>query len=323
MKRALVLGGGGHLGAGLVRALVDRGAAVTASTKGEGPRRNLDGIPHVRVTGDDNRDGTLESWADGHDLIIDAAAPYALDLHDPAQSHTARLQAAQQRMDRLIAIARKSGAILIYVGSILTMQNASTVQHRLIEAAHPYFKMKRTLQAQAIKAARTGQPVVVVNPSSLLGPWNLRPFHHCYVSAVLTGGMPASFPDTINVMDVRDAAETILRTTAAGWYGTPVPISGHDISVHDLTDLIVDLGGVRRPPRWRALAAGAAVLYSAEAAMGTIGLRSPYPSLPVLLTLASGPVRLGAVQQELGPAIRPLDRTITDEITWHRDRGCP
>lgn len=269
--------------------------------------------------------GQIEQWVPGHDVVFDAAAPYALDLHDPQKSHAARLEEAQDRMARLLDGTARAGATLVHVGSILTRDEtqASKLRRRIVDAAHPYFRMKRQMEGMAIKAARGGQPVVVVNPSSIMGPWNLRPFHHCYVSAVLTGRMPASFAETINVLDVRDAAEGILRVTEAGWLGRPVPIAGHDITVHDLTDMIVDRSGVRRPPRWPALAAGAAVLYAAETAMGAVGVRSPYPSLPVLLTLVSGPVRPGPEQQALGPRLRPLHETIIDEIAWHRGRGCP
>ncbi len=322
MRRVLVLGGGGHLGSALSHALTCRGARVTVATLKDGARANLDGLRVDRVQGDDNQAGTIEQWVPGHDLVIDCAAPYALDLHEPGKSHVARLTAAEDRMGRLLTAAQSNNAVLVHIGSILTLTSGGAVR-RMIESSHPYFRMKRRMQDLAIGAARSGQPVVVVNPASLLGPWNLRPFHHCYVSAVLTGGMPASFPETINVMDVRDAAETILRVTDAGWFGRPVPIVGHDVTVHDLTDKISRLGGVRRPPRWRALTAGAAILYAAETAMGVAGLRSPYPTLPVLLTLASGAVKIGQLQRALGPEIRPLEATLVDEISWHRSRGCP
>ena len=308
----------------MVRVLLDRDFEVKVSTRGTGTRQNLEGLRYNHVCGDDTRPGVLEDWVPGHELVIDAAAPYALDLHDQMQSHAQRLAAAEDRMTRLIASAAKAGATLVHIGSIMTdpASQQSSLKRRIVEAAHPYFKIKRRLQCMAVEAAQDGHPVVIVLPSSLLGPWNLRPFHHCYVSAVMSGGMPASFPEMINLVDVRDAAESIVRITEAGWLGRAVPIAGHDISVHDLTDQIVELAQVRRPPRWRALSAGAAVLYGAEAMLGSVGLRSPYPSLPVLLTLASGSVPMGAVQRSLGPPLRQLKETLSDEIEWHRARGC-
>lgn len=298
---------------------------MTASTRTAGPRANLADLNVARVDGDDTLAGHLENWVPGHRLVVDAAAPYALDLHDPQRSHADRLADAEDRMTRLLGAAAQSGATLVHVGSILTQEEkrSASLRRRIVEAAHPYFRLKRRLEKLAIDAALKGQAVAVVNPASLLGPWNLRPFHHCYVSAVLTGGMPASFAETINVLDVRDAAETILRVTEAGWFGRPVPVAGRNITVHDLTDMIVELGDARRPPRWPALAAGAAVIYAAETAMGSVGIRSPYPSLPVLLTLVSGPVHPGQVHKALGPVLRPLRETVADEIAWHRARGCP
>lgn len=321
MKRAVVLGGGGHFGSAICVALVAQGWQVCASTLRAGSRGVLDGLGAERRVGDDMAPGAMQALVTGADLVIDAAAPYALNLHDAGQSHRDRLDAAQHRMAQLLEVCRAEGAQLIYVGSYLTRPNPQAGRLAvLFEKAHPYFTMKRQLEKQALAAARKGQHVYIVNPTSFLGPGNLRPIEQCFVAAIMFGKMPASFPDVINVMDVRDAAQAIACLPDSGLIGTPVTLSGHDISVHELTDRICALAKVARPPRWRGLAAGAMVLYSAETLLALIGQDSAYPSLPVLLTMASHACPVSASQRALGAQPRPLNDTLRDEISWYRQR---
>lgn len=322
MPRALVLGGGGHLGATLCHLLQARGWEVVASTLGDGPRANLGSLPLERVTGDDAVPGRVADWAAGCSLIIDAAAPYGLSLRAPDQSDQQRIEHALIRMQQILTVVRGQGIPLAYVGSYLTAPDESRpVQDRVLSASHPYFRIKRALEAAVMGAAAEGAPVLCVNPTSFLGPGNLRPFSQCFVAAVMTGQMPASFPNVINVMDVRDAAEILIRASEQGFWGTRLMLSGHSVDVHGLTGQIAALSGARCPPRWRALGAGAAVMYAAEQLQAFWGGQSNYPVLPVLLTLASRAVPLSALQRELGGTPRPLEQTLRDEIDWYLARG--
>ncbi len=322
MSRALVLGGGGHLGSSLCRALVARGWDVVATTRTPGARANLQDLPVQHLHGDDAQPGRIAHWSEGAQLIVDAAAPYGLSLHEQGSSHRERITRAQTRMQQVLEAARGCGAGLIYIGSYLTTPDANRpILDRALAACHPYFRIKRTLEAQAMTAAQNGQPVVIANPTSFLGPGNLRTFRQCFVAAVLSGAVPASFPDQINVMDVRDTAEACLRCYKSGLFGVPVRLSGYNISVHDLTARISELGQGRLPPQWQGLGAAAAVLYWTENAAALLGRQAKHPALPVLLTLASRAVEIGPMQRGLGLQLRPLDDTLRDEITWYRQRG--
>lgn len=322
MTRALVLGGGGHLGSSLCQALVDRGWEVVATNRTPGPRANLMDLPVEQWHGDDSRPGQIEQWSHGVRLIVDAAAPYELSLHEAASSHRDRIDQAQARMQRLLQAARRAGAGLIYIGSYLTTPDTNRpVLDRALAACHPYFRIKRALEAQAMAAAQNGQPVVIANPTSFLGPGNLRAFRQCFVAAVLSGAVPASFPDEINVMDVRDTAELCLRSYEQGLFGIPIRLSGHNITVHDLTARISELGQGRLPAQWQGLGAAAAVLYWTENAAALVGRQARHPALPVLLTLASRAVEISSMQRGLGLPPRSLNETLRDEINWYRQRG--
>jgi len=89
--RALVLGGSGHVGNAVVRALLARGDAVTVARRGQTPADNLRGLAVAEVLGD--ADDAVGAWAVGHDAIIDAAAPYPWTLVERAAVVAARRRA--------------------------------------------------------------------------------------------------------------------------------------------------------------------------------------------------------------------------------------
>ncbi len=221
-----------------------------------------------------------------------------------------------------VKAARLSGAALIHIGSFVTSVPASGLQARLIHASHPYFAFKKVMRDLCLDAAHTGQPVGVAEPSALFGPGDLRDDRQSFVAGVLNGSLAVSPPDGVNVMDVRDMTEAVLRMAEQGWYGASVPLSGHNTTVAELAGMIAGIGGVRSPvglPRLAgALPLSAATLYAVETAAAPLGLSTP-PSLPALLTLAGAARQISPAQQALGVAPRPLAETISDEIAWRRD----
>ena len=316
MTRVLVLGGGGYIGAAVVAAAQTRGWDVALSTRSDRQRANISGNPE-RFVGDDANPADIENWAQSRDLIIDAAAPYALTLTEKGLSRAQRISAAKARMDGVLAAARRSGAALVHVGSFVTVTTPGSVTDRAARAAHPYFAMKYEMAAACLAAARMGQPVGLAAPTALFGPGDLRPDDQSFVGAVLTGLLQAAPTRIINVLDVRDAAEGALAAFEKGWLGVPIPLSGHDIAASDLGRLIAELGGVRAPVAMPGLAVGAAAMVAAEYAAAAAGLRAQ-ASLPALLTLVATSAAISPAQRAIGVAPRPLATTIADEIAWRR-----
>ncbi len=318
MKRLLVLGGG-FAGGAVAAAGLARGWEVAVSTRSPGPRVNLpDGVE--RLSGDDASED-VRKWSQGRDLIVDAAAPYALSLHQAGATRQTRINAASARMKTVLAAAADASAALIHIGSFVTMAPPSTTQGRMVHASHPYFAIKKVMADLCLSAAQSGQPVGVALPTALFGPGDLRGDDLSFVGGILAQKLAAAPPNDVNVVDVRDMAEAVLRMAEMGWFGASVALSGHNTTVADLGALIADLGGVSAPSRVpgiaQALPFSAAALYAVEAAAAPLGLATP-PALPTLLTLAGGCQPTSPAQQALGVTPRPLAETIADEIAWRR-----
>src|SRR5262245_42090778 len=83
IRRAVVLGATGHIGSAVVRQLVRRGAEVTAATRRSSATPNLRGLDITLSPGDADDPEQLDAWVEGHDLVVDAAAPYPVWLFRP------------------------------------------------------------------------------------------------------------------------------------------------------------------------------------------------------------------------------------------------
>ncbi|MDC3958375.1 NAD-dependent epimerase/dehydratase family protein [Polyangium jinanense] len=320
--RALVLGATGHIGQAMVRELLAHGYQVTAATRRKSPP-NLAGLEVDLAVGDADAPGQIDAWARGHDVLVDAAAPYPVHRFAP-QSSAERdpLRYAVTRTRAVLDAAFRSGARLVYIGSFTTLPRheagLATLETNFRRQSHPYFTVKAHMEGMVLDAARHGLPAVLANPTAFLGPWDDKPQELALVPQLLSGQVPATVRRVVNVVDIRDAASAIRGALEAEAFGTPIPITGHDVSTDVLAARICELAGVR-PPLLRASARLSATgAFWMEAALSLGGRPSPLPSLALLLVLdayAMGPP-MGTTRFAAG--VRPLDETLRDAIAWYR-----
>jgi len=320
MRRALVLGASGHAGNAVVRELLARDHAVTAARRGLTAARNLAGLPVADVLGDAGDAATLDRWVAGHELVVDAAAPYPLTVVGGGAGGAA--EAAARRAALLIDTVARHRAHLVHIGSFVTRLGTDDTgrprepSQRLDAELHPYFAAKRAGEAVFAAAARTGAPIAIVHPTTCLGPWDSRPGAMCLVPSVLAGRLPAVPSHVINVVDVRDVARGVVEA-AGSCPAEPLRLTGHNVGIPELCALIGELAGVRVTTR----AVPAAIARSAAWAieLATLGAATPPVLLPTLLALRQVPLPVSPEQRALGAAPRPLSVTLRDAIAWYRD----
>ncbi len=324
--KVLVIGATGHIGNAIVRALLSRNHEVTASGRRSKPPANLIGLPVRYAPGDAESDDQFEQWTAGHDLVVDAAAPYPLEIFSVASAAGGgSIAGAERRTRRLLEAVSRHDAQLAYVSSFVTLvrprTDAQLVQSRMIRLAHPYFTVKEMIESRILEAARMGLRTVIVNPTYCLGPWDIRERRICTIPLVLRGEIPASISQTLNVIDVRDVADALLAAIDAQRYGTPILLSGHSVSTHELYSRICRIGGVP-PPRLSASASATLMsAYWIETMFTAIGRKSPLPSGGMMMATAFDYLVPGNELEELGINLRPLDETLADAIGWYREIG--
>ncbi|HEY3626990.1 MAG TPA: NAD-dependent epimerase/dehydratase family protein [Terracidiphilus sp.] len=324
LRRVLVLGATGHIGQAIVRHALACGREVTAVSRRENPEplRGL-AVKIVRVDPDLRN---LPDLVSGHDLLIDAAGPYRLVPDLPGSpSWQAQVESAVRRTEKIVDAGRRHGTPLVHVSSCTTVrrpmsssQQAAAVWRRSIS---PYFEAKAAMERAVVAAARNGLRAVIVNPGAFLGPWEYRTVEASFVRSVLEQRFPMVLDQAMCVIDVRDVAEAIDRALVHEFYGRPVPLSGHNISLQNLVMLTAQLAGLQL---------GRPLLLPPDTVLATIfwmqrgfmawGLTPPEPLgfLPLIADVL--PMPRSPEQTELGVTIRPLETTLREAIAFHRQR---
>ena len=323
--KALVLGASGHIGNAITRELIERGYEVTASSRRAEAPANLSGLAVRYLCGDLDTPGHLERAVAGHEVVVDAAAPYPSLMGPLAESAAESIDYARRRTQMLIEAVRGQHARLAYVSSFTTLPDPSSgferLQRQWIRQLHPYFAVKQIIESEILAAARTGLRAVVVNPTLCIGPWDIKARELCFVPRLLSGEAPAAVAHSINVIDVRDTAAGLAAALEAEHYGEPIPLTGHNLSVEALYTWLCEIGGVAPPRLVAPITLAVIATCWTEIALGALGLRPPLPALAPMLTMLHEAFDQGRVQAELGITPRPLSATLADAIEWYRRIG--
>jgi dihydroflavonol-4-reductase len=324
-KNVVVLGASGHIGQAVTRELAGRGCSVTAATR----RTAIPELAALGVTvapGDADAPGQLDRWVEGHDAVVDAAAPHPLSIwvpDEPVEHDPVRY--ASHRTHALLGAVSRHGAQLAFVSSFSTLPHPQTglparetsTRHRL----YPYFRVKQMMEDIVIASAREGLPVVVVNPSACLGPWDNKREESSLVQMVLAERLPSVIRHVVNVIDVRDVATGIVAALEAKRYGVPIPLAGHNIALDVLVCRIAELGGVRPPAFVTNARLTAVAAYWGELAFAALGRPAPHALRAVPLIADSWPMEPSAEQLALRVSIRGLDETLRDTVRWQLSSG--
>jgi len=325
--KALVIGAGGHIGNAIVRALLDRGDEVTACGRRSAPPPNLDGLPVRYAPGDAETPGQLDKWIEGHQLVVEAAAPYPVGVFSiGSRAGNNPIFGAERRTRVLLDAVSSHSARLIFVSSFVTLTSPRTpaqrVQDRMVRLAHPYFEVKELTESEIADAARRGLRAVIVNPTYCLGPWDLHDRGLCTIPPVLCGEIPIAIRQMLNVIDVRDVAAASLAALDKECYGKPILLGAHDIMTNDLYSLICEVGGVSPPPRYSMPTSFAiAGTYLMELTFGVMGRKPLLPSGGMMMATTFDYLERTDSLAELGITPRPLSDTIADAISWYREIG--
>ncbi len=180
----------------------------------------------------------------------------------------------------------------------------------------PYTRSKLLAEHAAVAAANSGLDVVVVNPTVPIGPGdrNMTP-PAAMLSLLLSGGSPFFLDCILNLVDVRDVADGMVRACRLGRSSERYILGGQNLSLRELLSILERKSG-RRMPR-RALPASIALTAGTVAVWVADRLTHSTPVATregVLLALRSAPFDCTKAKEELGYAPRPVDGTLTEVV---------
>ena len=323
----LLTGATGFVGSAVARALAVRGHTLRLLTRPGSDRRNLAGLDAEVVTGDLTDPASLARAARGCRYVLHVAADYRFWVPDP----DAMLRANVDGAVAMIRAAADAGAErIVHCSSVAALgQIGDGTPADEDTPAKPadfvgIYKRSKYLAEQAVLdlVRRDGLPVVVVNPSSPVGPRDIKPTPTGkMILDAAAGRVPAYIDTGLNVVHVDDVAEGHVLALERGRVGQRYILGGENLPLKDILALVCDVAN-RKPPSIRL---PEAVLWPAAFAMEQLAKVTGI--VPMMtrdhLKMARKKMYFSSAKAvaELGYRPRPVRSAMEDAVAWFRSAG--
>jgi dihydroflavonol-4-reductase len=329
---AAVTGATGHLGGGLVRALLARGHGVRALVRDDG--QALEGLVVERFRGDLGDPASLERMFTGADIVVHAAAHISLLRSDTRLVEAVNVAGTAS----VLAACRASGVRrLVHVSSIHALEqrplDRPVDEDRPLSDEHPvrglppYDRSKAAGERLVREASGAGLDTVILNPTGMFGPFDFKPslFGRVLI-ALANGALPAIVDGGFDWVDIRDvaasaatAAELLVAGSAVAGHRYLLP--GRWASLAEVAGMVADSTGVPAP-RWAAplWAARVGAPFSAAAAL-VLRHRPLFTGVSLAALRNNRRVSGARAAADLGHAPRDLRDSVADTVRWLADHG--
>ena len=324
--KALVTGATGFIGAAVARALSSAGWQVRVLVRGGSDRSNLGALPVEVVEGDLADLSSLERALEGCAGLFHVAADYRLGARDPTPLYRTNVDGTRN----ILNAARTAGVPrIVYTSSVATIgipSDGSPGEERtpvaLSNMIGHYKRSKYLAEEVAREAVQSGMSVVIVNPSTPVGPGDIKPTPTGQlVLDAARGRMPAYVDTGLNVVHVDDVAAGHLLAFERGRAGERYILGGEDMTLQTILAQIARLVG-RTPPRVRLpYAAVLPVAYLAEAFARVSGRSGRVTLEGVRMSRKRMFFSSAKAAGELGYRWRPPLEAFEDAVRWFRERG--
>ena len=325
-RRALVTGATGFVGAAVARALLAEGWQVRALVRAGSDRRNVAALAVEQAVGDLTDAASLERALEGCDAAFHVAADYRLWAPRPQELYRANVDGTGHLLDA----ARRAGVRrIVYTSSVATVglpadgrPGAEDTPAALADMIGHYKRSKFLAEERARDAAARGVPVVIVNPSTPIGPGDVKPTPTGQIVLDAARGRTPAYVDTgLNIVHVDDVAAGHLLAFHRGRVGERYILGGDDMTLRQILTLIAQLVG-RRPPRVRLPhSAVLPVAYVAELYARLTGRPTRVTVEGVRMARKRMFFSSAKAVRELGYRWRPPPQAFADALRWFRENG--
>jgi len=323
---ALVTGGTGFVGANVVRELLAQGRAVRVLARPGSDRRAIVGLEVEIGEGDLLDPASLRRAVKGVNSVFHVAADYRLWARHPEELHRvnvggtrAVLEAAGEAgVSRVVYTS--TGRRARHPGGRHAGDEATPVSLR--DMVGPYKASKFLAEQVALGFAHQGLPVVVVNPSAPVGPWDVKPTPTGrMVVDFLEGKMVATLDTGLNLVHVRDVARGHLLAAERGKIGEKYILGNRNLSLAEIGALLSEIAGIRPPrvriPYW--------VAWSAALSMEAVARVTGAPPRVSLTAVRMAKKRMyfspARAVRELGLPQTDVRDALRDAVEWFRGHG--
>ena len=249
---ALVTGATGFVGANVVRELLRERATVRVLARPHGDRRAIDGLAVEICEGDLVDPASIRRAVQGAGTVYHVAADYRLWARRPEEIYRANVEGTRA----VLAAAGDAGVKrVVYTSSVGALgipkdgtPGTETTPVTLADMVGPYKASKFLAEQVAIGFALKGLPVVIVNPSTPIGPWDIKPTPTGQmVVDFLSGRMFATVDTGLNIVHVRDVARGHLLAAERGRVGEKYILGNANFTLTEIGRLLSEIAGSRAP----------------------------------------------------------------------------
>jgi dihydroflavonol-4-reductase len=327
--KIFLTGATGFVGSQVARAFAAAGAELRLLVRPSSRLDNLAGLPAEIHTGDLARPETLRSGIRGCDALAHVAADYRLWVRDPAAMYRANVEGTRA----LLALAREENVSrVVYTSSVATM--GFRADGAVVEESTPvslasmigHYKRSKFLAEQAaISAARAGQHVMILNPTTPVGAGDIKPTPTGQIIVdFLNRKFPAYLDTGLNLVDVREVARMHVAALDSheGRPGERYILGGENLTLKQILDRLSILTGLPSPTLRVPHAAAMLFALWDETVTGRLRGREPRATVEAVLM---GRKKMFAssrkAERELGWRVLPVQSALIAAIDWFRAHG--
>lgn len=325
--RAFVTGATGFLGSHVARALRDQGADLRLLVRATSNTANVDDLNAEHVIGDLRDPVSLEKGIADCDVVFHVAADYRLWVRDPEEMYRSNVEGTRA----ILAAARKHNARrVVYTSSVATMGFTANGQAAdenspvsLANMIGPYKRSKFMAEQVAIEAAKAGQDVIIVNPTTPVGERDIKPTPTGRIVVdFLKRKFPAYVDTGLNLVDATECAHGHIAALEKGRPGERYILGGENLTLKQILDKLAAITGLPSPkvrvPYVMALATGVVD----ELVTGRIRGKEPRATIDaVRMGRKKMFVTSAKAKRELGWKCLPVDRALRCAVEWFQANG--
>jgi dihydroflavonol-4-reductase len=325
--KCFVTGATGFLGSHVARQLLKQGAELRLLVRPTSRTDNIDGLPLEPVIGDLRDVASLKRGMDGCEYVFHVAADYRLWSVNGQELYDSNVDGTRN----ILKAARESSARrVVYTSSVATMgfgnngrmTNESTPV-TLANMIGDYKRSKFMAEQLVLGAARGGQDVVVVNPTTPIGERDIKPTPTGRIVVdFLKRKFPAYVDTGLNLVDVIDCADGHLLAMEKGVPGERYILGGENLTLKQILDKLAAITGLPSPKIRMPYAVAYATGVVDTLVTGKMRQREPRVTLDsVRMGRKKMFVTSAKAERELGWNPAPVDAALRRAVDWFRANG--
>ena len=325
--KAFITGATGFVGSHVARALAADGAELRLLARPTSRRENIEDLRAEVAVGDLCEPESLKKAMSGCEFVFHVAADYRLWVRDPVQMYRANVAGTRA----ILQAARETGVRrVVYTSSVATMGftrkghiAAEDSPVALEDMVGHYKRSKFMAEEVALDAGRKGANVVVVNPTTPIGEYDIKPTPTGRIVVdFLRRKFPAYVDTGLNLADVKEVARGHVLAMEKARPGERYILGGENLTLKQILDRLAALTGLPAPTMKVPHAVAMVFAVFDQFFTGMVLGKEPRATVDAV---KMGRKRMYAssakAERELGYRVLPVEDALRRAVDWFRAHG--